>query len=727
MVLIDFEYRRPADKDMGLVCCDLQVDYGPIERYWLHDGSDNERLVKRIIELADHVFVGYAIQMAECRCFYALGLDPRKFKWRDLYSEYKWLSNADDRWSYGKFLLKGKCVYRFKPTLRMQKRMSSEEEAEVKKLQREEAEAETKARGITCVVEKCDQTLLSIEYHYNLLTEEEVAEDSKVKTATRNLILSGFRLDMHKETILDYCASDIHLLGKLAELIYKDIVKVSGETHLIVVRGTIRELAPKDLMSVDELALGMGHWCAQNAVYAMRGIPLHKGKYDSVVKAAAEIKTETQLGWNIDHPEYPVYRIGSSRKDLLGFKILRKESPYKRMKITFDEDLFAEMARNIEQIGQFKWKRTKKGDYARDSEYLKEMSGKGESDPIYCYRKHNDAVTAIKTMCPDDDGTIKALAFIGSDHRQRPNFNPYGAKTGRNAPSATSFLFLQPKHMRVCVDPKEGTELCDLDAHSEEVAIAASVYNDDAKRKVYRSPDVYMQYAQLAGAYPKDKPILTEDERESPDNKWFKEEHWDLVRKAYKSGFLGMQFGMGGAKLRQRVLLSLPKDQRGMIDEGWGDRFVDEYHQTFHKEFETVTLLKDLYRHRHEGLLLADGWRLGPDEDNILTVGNYPVQGTGAVILRRCCQLCDDAGVKIYATLHDAISITGKSETMDKDIETARECFRQSAVDVLGEDLMLIGNPERVRHSEVWLHDSNAKIAWNRMASKHFSEYFIVD
>ena len=727
MVLIDFEYNRSADKDMGLVCCCLKVDDSPIERFWLDDGSDKDKLVERLISLADHVFVAYAAQMAECRCFYALGLDPRQFKWRDLFSEYKWLANADDRWSYGKFTQKNKCVYRFKPTLRMQKRMSSEEEAAVKKLQKEEAEAETLARGITCVVEKCDQTLLSIEYHYNLLTEAEVAEDFKTKTGTRNIILSGFRLDMHKEAILDYCSSDIHLLGELAELIYKDMVKVSKEPHLIVVKGEVKELAPEALMSVDDIALGMGHWCAQNAVYAMRGIPLHKGKYDAVVKAAAEIKTEIQLGWNIDHPEYPVYRIGSSRKDLLDFKMLRKESPYKKMKITFDEDLFAEMARDLEQIGQFKWKRTKKGGYARDSEYLKELSGKGESDPIYCLRKHNDAVTALKTMCPDDDGVIQALAFIGSDGRQGPNSNPYGTKTGRNAPSATSFLFLQPKHMRVCVDPKEGTELCDLDAHSEEVAIAASVYDDEGKRKVYRSADVYMMYAQLANAYPKDKPILTEDERESEENKWFKEEHWDLVRKAYKSGFLGMQFGMGGSKLRQRVLLSLPKDQRGMIDEEWGDRFVDEYHQTFNKEFTTVSLLKELYKDRHEGLMLADGWRLGPDEDNILTVGNFPVQGTGAVILRRCCQLCDDAGVKIYATLHDAISITGKSETMDKAIETARECFRQAAVDILGEDLMLVGNPERVRHGDVWLHDSNAKISWNRMASKHFPEYLIGD
>lgn len=726
MVLIDFEYNRSADKDMGLVCCCLQVDNGPIERYWLDDGSDNGRLAERIIALADHIFVGYAIQMAECRCFYALGLDPRQFKWRDLYSEYKWLSNADDRWAYGKFTLtksKAECVYRFKPTLRKQKRMSAEEEEAVKKLQDEECAAESAARGIKCVVEKCDQTLLSIEYHYGLLTEEDVENDFKVKSSTRKLILSGFRLDMHKAQILDYCASDIHLLGELARLIMADMEKVAKEPHLIVIKGEIKEMMPGDLMPALEIALGMGHWCAQNALYAMRGIPLDKDRLDAVIKYAAQINTELQLGWNADHPEYPLYRIGPSRKDLSSFKLLRTKSPYKKMEITFDSDLFADMARSLEEIGQFKWKRTKTGDYSGDSEYLKEISGKGENDIIYCLRKHKDAITSIKSMTPDKNDVIKMLTFIGSDGRQRPNYNPYGTKTGRNAASSTSFLFLGPKWMRILVLPKDG--ICDLDAHSEEVAIAASVYDDDNKREVYRSADVYMKYAQLANAYPADKPILTEDERESEDNKWFKEEHWDLVRKSYKSGFLGMQFGMGGAKLRQRVLLSLPKDQRGTIDEDWGDRFVDEYHQTFNKEYTAVTLLKELYSDRHEGLLLADGWRLGPDEDNILTVGNFAVQGTGAVILRRCCQLCDEAGINIYATLHDAISITAGGNREEEQIRTARECFRKAAVDILGEDLMVIGNPEVVHRGEPWLHDSNAKGAWNRMAERHFPEFAI--
>jgi hypothetical protein len=254
------------------------------------------------------------------------------------------------------------------------------------------------------------------------------------------------------------------------------------------------------------------------------------------------------------------------------------------------------------------------------------------------------------------------------------------------------------------------------------VAIAASVYDDDNKREIYRSPDVYMKYAQLAGTYPADKPILTEEQRHS--EKWFSAEGWDTIRQMYKKGTLGMQFGMGGQSLRQSVLLSLPKEKRGAVDEDWGFRFVEEYHNTFSKEYAAVTLLKELYSDRHEGLILADGWRLGPDEDNILTVANFPVQGTGAVILRKCCQFCDESGIQIYATLHDAISIRGKDD-MEGKIKVARECFRKAAVDVLGEDLMLIGEPEIVRHGEPWIHEKKAKGAWNRMAEHCFPEFYI--
>lgn len=752
MVLIDFEYNRSSDPDMGLVCCCLQKVGLPTERYWLWmedfgTGAHTEdwfSLRKRLTELyyEDETFVGYCIQLAECRCFVAMGLDPRDFKWRDLFSEYRWLSNADDRWQYGQFTKTYKSgpvpVYRFKPSVRKRKRMTAEEEALVAETQAAEIADEEAQRGIRCTVDECDQSLLSIEYHYELIDEAEVEADAKVKAETRAKILKGFRLDLCKDEILDYCSSDIHLLGDLADCIAEDIRTVMAEPHLFLIRGEIKEVCPDELHSPEEYMLSIGHWCAQNARYAMRGVPLDRERLDALLAAAPYLIAEEQTKWNSEHPDLPLYRIGPSAKDLAKAKLLRTKSPYRKMDITFDSDLFAQFAHAMELRGGFEWKRTATGGYAGDDEYMKEISSKSSDDPVYQYRKHKEKISAAKALSRDKSGKVTLMQFIGSDFVQRPDFNPFGTKTGRNAPKAKSYLFLQPKYLRAVVNPKDDEgELTDIDIHAEEIGVAASEFNDDVKRAGYLTPCFYMFYAQKAGAYPADKPILTEQERDTLP--WWKAEGWGNIRKQYKGGCLGMQFGMGGAKLRQRVLLSLDKDKRGDIDEGWGDRFVETYHATFKDEYRVVTGLREAYSEQHMGLLLADGWRLGPDEDNILTVSNFPIQGTGAVILRRACQLCDEAGVRIYATLHDAISVMSssaerqvpydpsdpKSPTVSESVAKARDCLVRACKDVLGEDLIVMGMPETVRKGDFWFHGDNAKPDWNSIAERHFQQFVV--
>lgn len=725
---IDFEFSKPSNPDMGLVCAALSVDGGEIEKYWLLDGSDNQKLHDRLIDLAenDASFSAYAVQLAEGRCFRALGLDPRRFRWHDLYSEWKWLRNGDNRYLYGDVIVieNGKDPYvavSVPPEVKITKRMTREEEQSAKLLNDAACKMKADKTGKRVVNNQSGESLLDCEYFLGVIDESTVLADKAVKNDVRNFIIAGQDLESRKQEILDYCASDIKLLYELDLKIGDHMAKVMDEPHINVQLGKVRtDFKANKYFTLDELREEIGSWAARNAMYAMRGIPLNAGRLEAVKKAGPLIRVEEQLRWNELHPEYPLYRIGKSAKALSLLKAMRKKSPYLDMEVTEDYDLFADAAMRISKAGKFQWKKTPAGAFAKDSDYLKELDDGGL---IHDIRKHKDSIKALKSISPEDDGTYKIDRFIGCDFKQRPNFNPYGTKTGRNAPSATSFLFLMPKWMRLLVNPRKGRYICDLDAHSEEVAIAAALYNDENKREVYRSADVYMKYAQLAGAYPKDKPILTEDERES--EKWFKEEGWTQVRKIYKGGFLGMQFGMGGASLERRVRLSLPEEKRDEIFEGWGDSFVDSYRSLFSNETECVTKIRQAYTNQKKGVMLQDGWRLGPDDPNILSVSNFPVQGTGSVILRRCCELCDAEGIKIYATLHDAISFTGKLENMEREIDTARECFRRAAEDILGENLMVIGNPEIIKHDENWIHDPSVPGTWNSMAEKYFPEFVL--
>lgn len=725
---IDFEFHCPSNPDMGLVCAALSVDGGEIEKYWLLDGSDNQKLHDRLIDLAENgaSFSAYAVQLAEGRCFLALGLDPRRFRWHDLYSEWKWLRNGDNRYLYGDVIVteNGKDPYvavSVPPEVKITKRMTREEEQSAKLLNDAACKMKADKTGKRVVNNQSGESLLDCEYFLGVIDEATVLADKAVKNDVRNFIIAGQGLESRKQEILDYCASDIKLLYELDLKIGEHMAKVMDEPHINVQLGKVRtDFKANKYFTLDELREEIGSWAARNAMYAMRGIPLNAGRLEAVKKAGPLIRVEEQLRWNKLHPEYPLYRIGKSAKALSLLKTMRKKSPYLDMEVTEDYDLFADAAMRISKAGKFQWKKTPAGAFAKDSDYLKELDDGGL---IHDIRKHKDSIKALKSISPEEDGTYKIDRFIGCDFKQRPNFNPYGTKTGRNAPSSTSFLFLMPKWMRLLVNPRKGRYICDLDAHSEEVAIAAALYNDENKREVYRSADVYIKYAQLAGAYPKDKPILTEDERES--EKWFKEEGWTQVRKIYKGGFLGMQFGMGGASLERRVRLSLPEEKRDEIFEGWGDSFVDSYRSLFSNETECVTKIRQAYSNQKKGVMLQDGWRLGPDDPNILSVSNFPVQGTGSVILRRCCELCDAEGIQIYATLHDAISFTGKLENMEREIDTARECFRRAAEDILGENLMVIGNPEIIKHDENWIHDPSVPGTWNSMAEKYFPEFVL--
>lgn len=728
IVSIDFEFNRPANVDMHLVCCALAVDDNPTETYWLEDGTDNQKLVDRIVGLANQgaVFSGYCIQLAEARCFRALGLDPRKFKWHDLFSEWKWLRNGDNRYLYGKVIVSEGakdpyCAFSIPPFQKITKRMSKEEEDAAKEANRQVCEEQSRVLGCQVVNNQSGESLLDCEYFLGLISENDVLADKAIKEDVRNYIIAGNFLDKRKREILEYCASDIKLLYRLDLQLGGHMETVANEPHINVQAGVVNpNFKFTDYSTVEELRQYLGSWAARNAAYAVRGIPLNKDRLKAVKAAGPLLREEEQLNWNRQHPDCLLYRIGKSDLQLQLLKTMMKESAYVKMEITEDSTLYQQLVNTLSTAGGFKWKKTSTGGYAKDSDYLKELDDGGI---IHQLRKHKDALKALKALAPEKDGSYKIDRFIGDDFRQRPNFNPFGTKTGRNAPSATSFLFLLPKWMRLLVDPKEGRYICDLDAHSEEVAIAAAIYNDENKREVYRSADVYMKYAQLAGAYPEDKPILTEEQRDSEE--WFKAEGWGQVRKIYKGGFLGLQFGMGGSSLERRVRLSLPEDKRDEIYNGWGDVFVNDYHRLFSAEFRCVNQVKQFYTELERGIMLQDGWRCGPDDANILSICNFPVQGTGAFILRRCCELCDEAGVTIYATLHDAISITGKLENMEAEIKTASECFAKAAEEILGERLMLIGNPEIIKHGENWVHDDTVPETWNRMAEKYFPQFKI--
>ena len=120
---IDFEYNKSKEKFLNLVCASVRNKVITAD-FWLHGPESETRKIKtkggtflgmkmepsessytilhdRRKELVNYlndlndkgyVFLAWNV-VAEARSFLALGLDPLKFRWVDLYLEYRCLTN----------------------------------------------------------------------------------------------------------------------------------------------------------------------------------------------------------------------------------------------------------------------------------------------------------------------------------------------------------------------------------------------------------------------------------------------------------------------------------------------------------------------------------------------------------------------------------------------------------------------------------------------------------
>ena len=99
-------------------------------------------------------------------------------------------------------------------------------------------------------------------------------------------------------------------------------------------------------------------------------------------------------------------------------------------------------------------------------------------------------------------------------------------------------------------------------------------------------------------------------------------------------------------------------------------------------------------------LWVWDGWQccLG-DQPNIRSVLNWPVQSTGAVLLRLAVLLAAHKGVRIIATVHDAILIEAPAELIDEHVRLAEEAMSEACravlSDVIRTECQIIRDGER--------------------------------
>jgi DNA polymerase-1 len=193
------------------------------------------------------------------------------------------------------------------------------------------------------------------------------------------------------------------------------------------------------------------------------------------------------------------------------------------------------------------------------------------------------------------------------------------------------------------MQPLTGRAIAGIDYASQEFLIAAILSQDEAMMKAYQSGDVYTAFARDAGLMPKDGTKKTHEKE----------------RNLAKGLVLGVSYDMSPNGLAPRLSRQLGTD----VTVERARELIDLFYTTYPDYMNWKDEITKEYRTRRF-LSLDDGWTMWGDNDNFRSVGNFPVQGAGAVIMRRAVKFAQRMNIDVIQTLHDAIYIEYNSDNM---------------------------------------------------------------
>jgi len=244
--------------------------------------------------------------------------------------------------------------------------------------------------------------------------------------------------------------------------------------------------------------------------------------------------------------------------------------------------------------------------------------------------------------------------YLGSDGMVRPYMNIYKAQSSRSQPSSTSFLFLKTGWTRSLCQPPKGYAIGAIDYSSQEFLIGAVLSGDKKMIEAYASGDVYLAYAKGIGMVPKNGT----------------KEQYSKERDLCKATVLGLSYQMSEIGLA----IDLSEKLGRVVTEEEALSLVEKYYNLYNvfanwrEEWVRETYPAQGYSR------LPDGYYMGPDNKNFRSVGNQPIQGFGACVMRKAVQLCQDAGLDVIQTLHDALYIMYKSDDLEA-MDTFKRCM----------------------------------------------------
>lgn len=647
-VYIDFEFRDSNEKNPTLICCSL-MQAGEMERYWLFDGRDAQKLKDRITTLNNCIFFAYVVS-AEARCFLSLGFNPLDFKWVDLYYEFKQAQYGDNRYKYGwcyrtkngftdKVLTSP--TFETKDGVKVHKKMYDRQGIEL-----EVEGGEVPASLVNALLSTCNIDL-----------------DPVNKKDMRDLILGAVEFDEKDETLIqEYCDSDVEHLPTLAAKLYR----IVSEKCWVASGGQ-----DQNILSIMR---NRGRYGAALAIVESNGYPIDMELLENLHKNAP-------IFYN--HIKKPIDKMIPG---YLKHNLKRSGS----IQYTEKKDILTQW---IDDNDITVWPRTKKsGAYTTSLDELQPFVGDPRINTFVNFLWEKKFLNKISNYT-----TLHNLKQkTGKDGMTRILQGGFGALSSRNACRANDYVYLWPKFTRAIVRHPHKT-MVSLDYKSQEFLVAAVLSNDEnmlnAYGKKHENKDVYLEFAKASGLVP---PEGTREE-------------YGYERDLCKQFVLGIQFGMGLEKLQGSLTAALAEE----VPMGKVKFLKDTHRKTYKNYWAMVDSVKRRYgretspwkdRTGCRPPQLTDGWVLGPNE-RVTTAQNFKVQGNAARIMRDVVYGFTKAELPICALLHDGFYFWCEPENADKVESEARDIMQKAFKEALETDQDIKIDSYQVKAGDVYCED----------------------
>jgi DNA polymerase family A len=276
---------------------------------------------------------------------------------------------------------------------------------------------------------------------------------------------------------------------------------------------------------------------------------------------------------------------------------------------------------------------------------------------------------------------------VGRDGRNRTILSAFRARSGRNQPSNTKYIFGPSVWLRSLIAPPPGYGIAYIDWSVQEFGSVAVLSGDEAMIAAYQSGDPYLAFGKQIGLVPADAT---------------KESHAG-VRQLCKQCILGIGYGMEEQTLAQRTGLT-PFEARDILL---------KHRETYPRFWQWSDAAVDLAM-LHGSLHTVFGWHVRVGEDvNPRSLRNFPAQANAAEMMRIAACLATERGIEVCAPVHDAFLICAPLDHLEQDIAEMRASMAEASRVVLGgfelrTDVKIVRYPDRYS-------DPRGTVMWDRV------------